>query len=352
MIAPSTIAEGFSTWMDSVAAVAGTWRGRLASPRVVALIEIEKGEFAFSADQISGPLEERTKIAADGTVQHVPAEIATLLPGSHVELILRPERFLFQPLDLPGRASEFLGGVVRAQIDRLTPWDANEAAFGWSNPIETGSGRIALTVVAAPLASMTPYVQALIGLGAHSVSVFTNLPGADARATPIKIFEQEAPGEIGGIRRVLLYTLVAAGIAAVAAAASAAFIEAHLDAQADELTLKIASIRGNIGASSAIATGSIAAAQQYKHDAASTVLIFETLSRILPDHTYVTELQVEGNKLKLVGMTRDAPSLVGLLEKSGFTRASFFAPTTRSPSQPGEQFNIEAVIQLPAVPRS
>ena len=65
MIAPSAIAEGFSTWMDSVAAVAGTWRGRLASPRVVALIEIEKGEFAFSANQISGPLEERTKIAAN-----------------------------------------------------------------------------------------------------------------------------------------------------------------------------------------------------------------------------------------------------------------------------------------------
>ena len=74
---------------------------------------------------------------------------------------------------------------------------------------------------------------------------------------------------------------------------------------------------------------------------------FETLSKILPDQTYVTELQLEGNKLRLTGITRDAPSLIGLIEQSGdFTRATFFAPTTRSASKTGDRFHIEAVIKL------
>jgi len=67
----------------------------------------------------------------------------------------------------------------------------------------------------------------------------------------------------------------------------------------------------------------------------------------------VTELRVEGNKLRLVGVTRDAPSLIALIEQSGrFTQATFFAPTTRSPSDQGERFHIEAAIQSLAAPRS
>jgi len=80
--------------------------------------------------------------------------------------------------------------------------------------------------------------------------------------------------------------------------------------------------------------------------AGKSVIVLEALSQILPDHTYVTELRIEGSKLRLIGITRDAPSLIGLIERSArFARASFFAPTTRSPSDSGERFHIEAVIQ-------
>src|SRR5262249_17529527 len=90
----------------------------------------------------------------------------------------------------------------------------------------------------------------------------------------------------------------------------------------------------------------IAGIMRRKHEVPSSVIVLEALSQILPDHTYVTELRITGDKMQVVGVTRDAPSLIRLIEQSKhFTRATFFAPTTRSPSDPGERFHIGAHIE-------
>jgi general secretion pathway protein L len=82
-------------------------------------------------------------------------------------------------------------------------------------------------------------------------------------------------------------------------------------------------------------------------------MVLEALSEILPDHTYVTEFRIEANKVRLIGVTRDAASLIELIERSGrFKGASFFAPTTRSSSDANERFHIEVTIQPNATLRS
>ena len=74
--------------------------------------------------------------------------------------------------------------------------------------------------------------------------------------------------------------------------------------------------------------------------------MLDAVSQILPDDTYVTALEIEGDKVRITGVTRDAPPLIALMEQSNrFARATFFAPTTRSPSDKGERFHIEANIQ-------
>lgn len=355
----AAIAGGFSRWIDTVADFIVTLPRQFASLRVIKLIEVENDEFIVQAPQELSdavPITDRIRIADGQIISTVSELVATTLRGNRIELTLKPERFLFRPFELPGRAAEFLDGIIRAQIDRLTPWSASEAAFGWSKPDETKTDQIMITVAATARPLVAPYVQAIAGLGVRLIEVFT--PSPETGAPPIKVMEERIAGlDVGKIRQILVITLMIAGITAAAAVGASALIGISLAAQQDELAHRIASIRTAAGGSSEGAPGSLASAQRTleirKHAAPSSVMALEGLSRILPDNTYVTELRIENNKIQIVGITHDAPSLIGLLEQSGlFTRATFFAATTRSPSEPGERFHIQALIQPAAAPRS
>jgi general secretion pathway protein L len=155
----------------------------------------------------------------------------------------------------------------------------------------------------------------------------------------------------------LVTVLVVAALAAGAALGTAAVFATTLGHRQDELARQIAARRsamlgGRDGTVDA-ATAAQRALERRKHEAPLTVMVLEALSQILPDHTYVTELRIEGDKLRVIGVTKDAPSLIGLMEQSSqFTRATFFAPTTRAPNETGERFHIEARIEPLAAPRS
>jgi general secretion pathway protein L len=316
--------------------------GRFVSPHTARLTEDENGEFVVQTS--GGANFDRVRILENGIEYNRAAP--PVLAGKHIDLFLRPDRFLFRPLELPNRASEFMPGIVRSQIDRLTPWNAADTAFGWSGPAEIDDGKMEITIVATPLALIRPYTQAIADIGVHSIAVFTALPEADFDKSPIKVWEQKGRGskDVGRIRQALVVALASAGITAGVALGADVMMSIGLATQRDELSRQISGIRsaGGFGR----ASDAQRALGRRKHDAPLTVLVLETLAKVLPDQTHVTELQLEGNKVRLTGITRDAPSLIGLIEQSNrFTRATFFAPTTRSTSNSGDLFHIEAVIK-------
>jgi general secretion pathway protein L len=349
MTVASQIAEGFSRWLDCVAVALLGAVGRFAAPRTVHLVESADGAFTIlpAAGAVSPAETESVRIVAGKVVEPVPAGLESKFRASRIEVVLKSDRFVFRPLELPRRAGEFLAGIVRAQIDRLTPWSADDAAFGWSKPSDIANDRIVVTVAATARAVITPLVQALAGRGAHSIVVSTIAPTDPGDA--ITVFEQRARDGLAAqpLRRALGAILVVAGLLAGSAIVADVFLGEGLQARQDDVARRIANRRATLSASFNAGHGSgLAELERRKHATPSSVVVLEALSRIFPDHTYVTELRIVGDKMQVVGVTRDAPSLIRLIEQSSyFSRATFFAPTTRSPSQPGESFHIEAQIQ-------
>ena len=333
-----------SAWTGSVAAAIVAGLDRVVSPRIVRLVEDDGGGFTVETATKSDNVPARIAFV-DGALS--ASNLAPIFRGSRVEIVLLPRRFLFRPLELPARAAGFLDGIVRAQIDRLTPWNASEAVFGCSAPVESGAESITTVIAATTRKVAMTYVQAVSGFHPAAVAVCTDV--AERNAGRVKVFEQKARGHLDAVKlsRALSIVLGVAVVAALVSVIAATYVADNLGGQESELARQISARRAAIRAGTDSGDRSpIAALERRKYETPASVIVLDALSRLLPDHTYVTELHLAGSKLQIVGITRDAPSLIPLIEQSQhFTRATFYAPTTRAPSDPGERFHIEVRVE-------
>jgi general secretion pathway protein L len=334
----------FRSWTDSVAGLMVAGFDRVVSPRVVRLIETGPGDFSITTPTGTGG--QATPIVFEnGTFS--ATNLAATIKGSRAEIVLGPQRFLFRPFEFPVQAADFLDGMVRAQIDRLTPWHASEAAFGCSAPVRSGGDRVTAIVAATTRSVTAAYVSAISAFHPASVAIFTH--SAEDPHSNIKVFEQKAQRlvDVARLSRLLLTGLGAAALCATLSAGAVSYVADRLDARRVELNKQVALRRAVILSGSEVGNGSLSAAlERRKHENSADVITLDALSRVLPDNTYLTELHITGNKLQIVGISGDAPSLIRLIEQSPhFTRAIFFAPTTRSPADPADRFHIETRIE-------
>ncbi len=342
------IAEAFSRWIDRVEAAVLIGRESLRSTPSLRFIEGPDGAFRLDGtpDALgpSGWESEPIRVIGGRIDSAASANWAAKLRRVRVELVLQSHRFMFRPLELPRRAADFLEGIVRAQIDRLTPWSAAEAAFGWRPSKQDESERMIVTVAATGRSLIQPFASAFAAFGVDSIVVSASF----ADTAPIKVFEQKVEAEIDArrLRRMLIAPLAAGGALAAAAILAAVIVGGRLEDGRDELAQRVSERRAAMRSARDATDDATLALAQRKRETPSSVIVIEALSQILPDHTYLSELHVHGDKVQIIGLTRDAPSLIGLIEHSAhFAKAVFFAPTTRSLPNSGEHFSIEAKIE-------
>jgi general secretion pathway protein L len=327
--APSALTRWFDARLNDAAEGFAAASERLRPRRSLTFVEHADGTFVCALG---------TAALAGGGVAFSSAETARAVRGAEVEFRLSPERCVFRELELPARAGAFLDGVVRAQIDRLTPWRIDEAAFGCSAPVARGEDRIVVTIAAAKRAALAPLLDA--GAGGIQVTV-----AREGEAAPITLLSRRAAASSRRARwrLVLSAALGVSLLAGVAALAADWTIGASLREETDALTASLADARAAIQRRErAGADPAAQALDALKRATPAAVVVLEALSRAIPDDAYLTDMLLKGDKVEISGLAVDAAALIKHIEQSPhFARATFTAPTTRG-AEERESFRIEA----------
>jgi general secretion pathway protein L len=343
------VKQFLTEWITTVSGAVDAVAGRFVRSQRIGLVEGEDGVFTASALSVkSGTRLPDLSFGLEGGRPQPPLspDWKAAFRGSRIEAQLRPAHVMTHRLDFPGRAADFLDGMIRAQIDRLTPWTVDEAVFGWSSPTPAPNDRIEVIFAATSKQKVDP-LQRLAGmLGAASIAIFA--PASGGTSSSVTLMDRALRSRIGAtvnVPRLLRAVLLSAGVAAAASLVLNAYLGGSLQSELGDLQQRISQRRAALRLGANGPETGLGLLAKRKQTTPSSVTVLEAISRALPDSTYVTELRIEGDKVQVVGMTQDAPSLIRLMEQSPqFTRATFFAPTTHAANEAGERFHIEAHI--------
>jgi general secretion pathway protein L len=277
-----------------------------------------------------------------------PSDVAAAARKAFVTLELPPDAIVRARISVPARACEFLGGVVRNQIERLSPWPAAEVVYGFDAAAslkdpETLDTRVLIT----PRANIDAAKNELAALGVAPDAIVAREAG-EAGAPPVVVWSRYENRSGRGLN--LLRHRIAVALAIVVALSggvsawslvSASTIRSQSEetaARSDALQKELLGTRATSGSA---ALDPAERAWKAKETSPSGVVLIETLSQALPDNAYLTELTLQQSTLRITGLTGDAPSLIAPLE-GAFAEVHFFAPTTRGPDGRSFWFHIEA----------
>jgi general secretion pathway protein L len=152
------------------------------------------------------------------------------------------------------------------------------------------------------------------------------------------------------LRRAVLTALAVLCLVELGGAAAISYAWQRADTSLAAVAAEIAEQRRKLPTNpqTPIAGRDVDAILARKQSSPVAVLVLDALSSALPDDTWLTELRLAENRVRIVGISRNVAALVPVLEATpGFAEPSFFAPTTRLPDGQGDRFHLEARLMPP-----
>jgi general secretion pathway protein L len=285
------------------------------------------------------------------------ADVTRAAHRSFVILEFPHDKLVMRRITVPAPAQKFLSGVIRNQIERLSPWPANGVVYGFAAETSAADpAAVGVQVIMAARADVDAARQDLAALGLRVdriVARGSDAEAADEIAGPVTLWSRigdTSPERHGSLVRAIGIGIAACVTASLLLGSWALLSAASLRDEGEEVAARSAALQRQVQTGRPTAsTASMPPAQRawlLKETSVSSVILIEALSRALPDSAYVSEIRLEKESLRITGLAGDAPSLLAPLERSGhLIDVHFFAPTARAPDGKLFRFSIEARIE-------
>jgi len=243
-------------------------------------------------------------------------------------------------IDLPTAARGDLGNLLHFELDRLTPFSPDEVCFAW-RVLETGnsSDRMTVALEMAPKA-LVARATAMAANHGRSIDRVEIRGGGDLE--PLNLLAGTAKPETGGRFRHLL-PLLALGLLVIAV-----WIPMNRQQRVvDQLDQEISALKSSAEETLALReqldaeTTEAGFLVEAKNRHASMTSVLAELTTLIPDHSYIQNLQIEDGRVQLSGFTDKASDLLTILDRSAmFASPEFRSAVTRDPRVGKERFQI------------
>ena len=293
----------------------------------------------------------------DDASADIPTNVRTLVKDSDVDVVLPADELLIRTLEpLPSQSRPYVDGIVRHQLERLTPWRASDVLYTYQiASAGAEDSRLVVTLSATARSLHRRLLDALSDLGPRNVRLIYDQAYAGKDIAISVTGNAASVARQEKIRWRIGATAAAFGAASLAAIVLLVMAWQNTDATLEAVERDVASLRAKLAASGpTVAAGDrdVEAILKRRLNTPVSVLAIEALSGTLPDDTYLTELRIAEGRIRLTGVSRSVARLVPLLEASpAFAEPTFFAPTTRLPNNQGDRFHLDARVVPPGAPK-
>jgi general secretion pathway protein L len=302
--------------------------------------------------------------AGRALVDRIPRKVyGGAVSAPRVTLALPPRQVLRRTVTLPAAIEENLRQALAYDLDRHTPFRADELYFDAAVVgRDPASGTIRVELAAARRAVVDQAIQVAESLGANVGGVSPEEPSraADSR---LSLVPDARRAERSAGQRWRFWVPFGLLLAAALAAAAIPIVQKRqyaiaLHQHVDEARSRAAVSEGLRNELDRLAADYNFALER-KFAYPPTLVVLEEVTRLLPDDTWLTQMEVKSNargkesqrELLLRGESANAGRLITLFEESKvFAQAAPRSPTTKIQPGPGEIFDLAAQLRTLPMP--
>ncbi len=254
---------------------------------------------------------------------------------------------LGKTISLPLAAERDLDQVLGFEMDRETPFKADE--LYWNHRITTTdrqNGRLSVRVLLVPKANLDPLLADLAAVGIQATGV--EVADGPDKGNYLPLNSEGNPARRASHR--LLWPAAACCAALAIAAVVTPFLRQEFALAA--LDKEIAAARAAAGEADSLRqdidrlSGSAGFIESEREKAGRPLVVLAAATRVLPDDSYLTEMELRQRKLTLSGRSAGAAKLIGALASDPeFRNPGFAAPVTRLEALKAELFTINAEVK-------
>ena len=170
-------------WIVVLAALFSDWRA-VSQARKSIIVTREEERFVARRPGSAANI-----VVANVTAgAQVPSETAEALRNRFITFELAADKVVTRRITVPAQAQEFLPGIVRNQIERLSPWPPAQAIYGFAaKPSQDDAGVLDVCVLIAARTSIDAICNELTtsGLSPDRIAVRTD---ANSKAAPLTLW--------------------------------------------------------------------------------------------------------------------------------------------------------------------